>query len=61
MRLRESGDYYTIPEVAKIFRMHNATIRRHVKNKKVPSVRIGGAIRIPAAWVREKFMEGGWR
>ena len=50
--------FFTVPEVAGMFRADQRTIRAHVRPGTSPAVKIGvgGAAhwRIPAAWVREQ-------
>ena len=36
----------TVPEVAKRLRVHQLTVRRHIKDGSLPAVRVGRAIRV---------------
>ena len=46
---------YSIYKYAELFGCSPETVRRHVKNGEVPSVRLGRRISIPAWYVTEKL------
>ena len=41
--------FYTVPEAAKILRVHENTIYRLIKNKRIEHYKVGAQIRISAA------------
>lgn len=45
--------FYRVPAVSEILDMDGRTIRRGIEAGEIPAVRVGNAIRIPAAWVKE--------
>ena len=58
-----SKEYYTIDEAAKILDCHVDTLRRAIREGKIPVKRLSGKkrhgfIRIPAFWVRETTQGG---
>lgn len=49
-----SVDTVTVEEWAEIMRISRTIAYREVKAKRVPSIRVGGVIRIPTQWVRQQ-------
>jgi excisionase family DNA binding protein len=50
--------FYTVPEFAKLFRLSRAHAYRLVAAGVVPSIRLGGAVRIPRAGLA-RVLAGG--
>lgn len=46
-----TSEYLTVVEVAKLTKLSRPTIYRGIQRGEIPAVRIGGAVRIPAAWL----------
>ena len=46
---------YSVDEIAVALDLDPATIWRHVKSGKIPSVKFGGSRRIPAAWLKQQL------
>lgn len=46
-------EFYTVKEVAEIFKVSEKTVYRWIELKQIKSVTIGGTVRIPASAVLE--------
>jgi hypothetical protein len=44
--------FATVPEVAAILRWDPRTVRRHIREGKIPAVAGDNAYRVPVAWLR---------
>jgi excisionase family DNA binding protein len=53
MALEEGDRYLTVAEVAERLRLHPVTVRRHIKAGRIRAIRIGRAVRVPAAELRK--------
>jgi len=51
--------FLDVPELARIFRHDQRTIRRGCESGEIPAVRVGSRWRIPVEWVREAAGLGG--
>lgn len=49
MTLPKDTDYYTVAEVAAHLRISTMSVYRYIKAGQIPSVRLGGSVRVPAA------------
>lgn len=52
-------DYLTLREAAKVLGVHYNTIGRYVKNKEIPSLRIGKSIYIPKDFAKNMTVSPG--
>lgn len=46
--------FVTVGEAAKILLVDPRTVRRGIENGEIPATKLAGALRIPAAWVRQQ-------
>ncbi|MCC6676413.1 MAG: helix-turn-helix domain-containing protein [Phycisphaerales bacterium] len=51
MSARESHRLFTVPEAAALVRLTPQSVYRLVSEGKIPSIRVGNAIRIPRRWL----------
>lgn len=56
MRMDEY-EYYTLGQVSKLFQISEGTIRRRIKEGKIPKARFCGRILIPAWFVKQGSIE----
>jgi len=54
-------EYKTIREIAELLRVSQATVRRLVAAKKLPSLRVGRSIRLDLEAIRGLLAKGGAR
>lgn len=57
MSVNEPPRFLTVPETAKILRLHEMTIYRMLKKGQIPRARVGGRWRIPAD-VCDRILKG---
>jgi hypothetical protein len=50
--------FATVPEVAAIFRWDSRTVRRLIREGKIPAVAGDNAYRVPVAWLRAQAEAG---
>ena len=47
--------FFKVDEVAEITGLSRPTIYRAIKDQKIPSLRVAGAIRIPKWWIDQRL------
>jgi excisionase family DNA binding protein len=55
----KDGDMFTVAEVAQFMRLNPETVRRAIRDGRLKAVRLGRALRIPAAEM-ERLFESDW-
>lgn len=45
-------EIYTISQAAKLLQVHDLTIRRYIKEGRLPAIRIGGNVRVTAVAIK---------
>ncbi|MFI9552361.1 helix-turn-helix domain-containing protein [Nonomuraea endophytica] len=48
--------FATVPEVGRLLRADERTIRRAIADGQIPAVRLGATWRIPVAWLRVRAL-----
>ena len=58
-RIDIDEEFYTVDEIAEKFKLHKQTIYSMCHDKRLPSDRIGNAVRIPRSGLQQ-FFDGVW-
>jgi excisionase family DNA binding protein len=51
--------FLTVSEAAELLGVDGRTVRRAIQGGQVPAVRVGTALRVPVAWLREQALLKG--
>ena len=54
-RIDIDEEFYTVDEIALKFKLHKQTVYTMCHEKRLPSVRIGNAVRIPKSGLQQLF------